>query len=293
MRDTCFADGDTMSSSLTSLRNALQEFVEAAATQSQSHIRPLHQHIVQRLVVEGGFPPDEISPRPPLRVETFTSNGQRRHRLHFDETAARPGEQTVLGGLKTKDVDVVVSKQHVGPCLAVSVKGTFNAFRNLTNRMEEAAGDCTNLHISYPALVYGFLHVMRTNRRGDVTSSNDVAVEDDGTIVQTIRRYHDAMARLTNRVDLRNDVSRYEAVAIALVHPRGENIAEVVGDFPLESSPLVFARFFEKLYGVYDQRFVYAAPALESRTRRLEWQPDSPALTAITTSDFMPRLAAD
>jgi hypothetical protein len=282
-----------MSSSLITLKNALREFVEAIATQSQSHIRPLHQHLVQRLVIEGGFPPDEISPRPPLRIETFTSSGVRRHRLHFDEAAARPGEQTVLGGLKTKDVDVVVSKQHVGPCLAVSVKGTFNAFRNLTNRMEEAAGDCTNLHISYPALVYGFLHVMRANRRGDVTSPNDVAIEDDGTVVQTIQRYHDAMARLTNRADLRNDVSRYEAVAIALVHPLGENIAEVVGDFPLVSSPLAFDRFFEKLYDVYDQRFVYTAPALESRTRRLEWQPDSPVLSTITATDFIPRLAAE
>ena len=58
----------------------------------------------------------------------------------------------MLGGLKTKDVDVVVSKPGIGPCVAVSIKGTLNAFRNLTNRMEEAVGDCTNLHISYPNL---------------------------------------------------------------------------------------------------------------------------------------------
>ena len=44
----------------------------------------------------------------------------------------------MLGGLKTKDVDVVVSKPGIGPCVAVSIKGTLNAFRNLTNRMEEA-----------------------------------------------------------------------------------------------------------------------------------------------------------
>lgn len=282
-----------MNSSVINLTTALREFVQAVATQSQSHIRPLHQHIVQRLVIEGGFPPDEVSPRPPLRVESITSRGHRRHRLHFDESAAKPGEQTLLGGLKTKDVDAVVSKQHVGPCLAVSVKGTFNAFRNLTNRMEEAAGDCTNLHISYPALVYGFLHVMRANRKGDVSSPNDVAVEDDGTIVQTIQRYHDAMARLTNRIDLRNDVSRYEAVAITLVHPRGDNIAEVVADFPLASSPLAFERFFEKLYHAYDQRFVYTAPALESRTRRMVWQADSPVFSQIAATDFTPRLAAD
>ena len=166
MRRESFGFGDTMGDTLVSLKSALKEFVEATATQNQLHIRPLHQHIVQRLVIEGGYLPEEISPRPPLRVEIVTSGGGKRKRLYFDESAARPGEQTVLGGLKTKDVDVVVSKQHVGPCLAVSVKGTFNAFRNLTNRMEEAAGDCTNLHISYPALVYGFLHVMRKSTRG-------------------------------------------------------------------------------------------------------------------------------
>ncbi len=58
--------------------------------------------------------------------------------LVHDPESAAGGELTVLGGLKTKDVDVVVSKPGIGPCVAVSIKGTLNAFRNLTNRMEEA-----------------------------------------------------------------------------------------------------------------------------------------------------------
>jgi hypothetical protein len=281
-----------MSNGLISLRDALRAFVEAEATQSQLHIRPLHRHIVERLVIEGGFRPDDMSPHPPLRIEVYGSGRGLRHRLVYDETAARTGDQTVLGGLKTKDVDVVISHRHVGPCLAVSVKGTFNAFRNLTNRMEEAAGDCTNLHIAYPALVYGFLHVMRANRAEDVTKPNDIAIQNDGTIVQAIQRYHDAMSRITNRADMRNDVSRYEAVAIALVHPRGDNVAEVVDDFPLASSPLAFGRFFEKLYASYDLRFVYSAPALEAETRRLEWDPESPVLAHAQATGFIPRLAS-
>src|SRR5437762_3146836 len=100
-------------------------------------------------------------------METMRVRGQKKHRLIFEESAARRGEQTILGGLKTKNVDVVICLTGIGPCLAVSVKGTMNAFRNLTNRMEEAAGDCTNLHISYPTLVYGFLHVMRATRAED------------------------------------------------------------------------------------------------------------------------------
>jgi hypothetical protein len=157
--------------------------------------------------------------------------------------------------------------------------------------MEEAAGDCTNIHIAYPALVYGFLHIMRANRGADVENANDVAILEDGKIVQAIQRYHDAMARITNRSDLRNDVSRYEAVAIALVHPRGENIAEVVNDFPLSSSPLAFERFFDKLYGTYDLRFVYSAPALEGQTRRLEWDPNSPIIDEAKETGFVPRVS--
>ena len=76
--------------------------------------------------------------------------------LHHDPGAARSGERTILGGLKTKRLDVTVTVPTIGPVLAVSLKGSHNAFRNLTNRMEEAAGDCTNLHMAYPALLYAF-----------------------------------------------------------------------------------------------------------------------------------------
>lgn len=145
---------------LVGLRDALCNFIDARETQSQSHIRLLHWHIVERLVIEGGFHPDSVVPRPPLRVETIRSETRQGHRLIHDPDAAVDGEMTILGGLKTKNVDVVTVQPGVGPCIAVSVKGTLNAFRNLTNRMEEAAGDCTNIHISYPNLVYGFFHVM-------------------------------------------------------------------------------------------------------------------------------------
>ena len=35
----------------------------------------------------------------------------------------------------------------IGSCVAVSLKGTLNAYRNLTNRLEEAAGDCTRTYL--------------------------------------------------------------------------------------------------------------------------------------------------
>ena len=151
----------------------------------------------------------------------------------------------MLGGLKTKDVDVVVSKAGIGPCVAVSIKGTLNAFRNLTNRMEEAVGDCTNLHISYPNLVYGFLHVIRANREGPLApeaahflkaddagnvAANDIALRGDGEVVESIVRYHDVLLGLTGRDGVRNDISRYEALALAMVDPERR---AVLADWPL------------------------------------------------------------
>jgi len=176
--------------------------------------------------------------------------------------------------LKTKQVDVVVSKAGIGPCLAVSVKGMLGAFRNLTNRMEEAAGDCMNLHITYPALVYGFLQVLRANYESDGVRGNDVAIRSSGAIAPDITRYHDAMVGLMDRQGVRNDVGRYESVALALVDTRKSTYGEVIDEFPLADSPLVITRFFSKLYKIYDMRFVYAAPALVNKTQRLVWAPE-------------------
>src|SRR5579864_7963870 len=73
----------------------------AGGVESARHIKPLHWYVACRLVLEGGFHPNDITPRPPFGVVTRGS----KHSLHFDPTAATGGERTVLGGLKTKNVD--------------------------------------------------------------------------------------------------------------------------------------------------------------------------------------------
>ena len=279
-----------MHDQLVGLRDALCNFIDARETQSQSHIRPLHWHIVERLVIEGGFHPDSVVPHPPLRVETIRSGTRQGHRLIHDPDAAVDGEMTILGGLKTKNVDVVTVQPGVGPCIAVSVKGTLNAFRNLTNRMEEAAGDCTNIHISYPNLVYGFFHVIKAGRERDVDRKNDMAIDADGGIVDSITRYHDAMARLTGRKDVRNDVSRYEAVSLSLISTEGSARGTVLPAFPANDSPIRFDRFFQTIFNSYDLRYVYAAPALRKTTERLFWAPDSPAFGVDGAAEFEPRV---
>lgn len=278
---------------LVGLRDALCNFIDARETQSQSHIRLLHWHIAERLVIEGGFHPDSVVPRPPLRVETMRSGTRPRHRLIHDPDAAVDGEMTILGGLKTKNVDIVTVQPGVGPCIAVSVKGTLNAFRNLTNRMEEAAGDCTNIHISYPNLVYGFFHVIKAGREPDVDRKNDMAIDADGGIVDSIMRYHDAMARLTGRKDVRNDVSRYEAVSLSLVSTEESVRGTILPTFPANDSPIRFDRFFRTIFASYDLRYVYAAPALRKTTERLLWAPDSPAFRVDGASEFEPRIGEE
>ena len=187
---------------LTTEAEALRQFAEfSGKTQSANHIKPLHWYVATRLVVEGGIDPDDITPRPPFRVERRSG---RTPKLHIDEGLSGGGERTVLGGLKTKNVDVVVVREGIGPVIAVSCKGVTGAFRNLTNRMEETIGECTNLHITYPALVLGYLVLLRANRAIDASleqaadavgdpsaelAANDFAFARGGELVAGIMRF--------------------------------------------------------------------------------------------------------
>jgi hypothetical protein len=255
-----------------------------------------------RLIIEGGFQPDDVTPRPPFRVDEKRSRkGRIRRILHYDAAAGGLGEQVILGGLKTKNVDVVVNKQLVGPVLAVSCKGVTKAFRNLTNRMEETIGECTNLHITYPAMVVGYFAVLRANRTiedaldapdldeedtvieaepaaevdapeslGSEKSiermkANDIAILGDGSVAEGIVRFHAALREMTARRGLRDETSRYEAMTMALFEPHGPNAGGVVETFPPMDSPLHLNDFFRTLYQRYEERFVYGAPLLAER----------------------------
>ena len=71
---------------------AFRHFAEfGGRTQTQAHIKPLHEYVTCRLVLEGGFHPTELTPRPPLQVET----AGKRHRPRV-----RPGSDH---GLRSND----------------------------------------------------------------------------------------------------------------------------------------------------------------------------------------------
>ena len=141
-------------------------------------------------------------------------------------------------------------------------------------------------------MVFGYLFVIRANRlvedaaaiAGDEDlppakqhKANDIAMAMGGEPVESIIRFHSALRELTGRRGIRNDVSRYEAVSLALVEMADTDLGALLPTYPAEGSPLRLEQFFELLYLRYDERFVYAAPDLKSVTRRLEWAPESPA----------------
>ena len=203
--------------------------------------------------------------------------------LEYSPAAARGAEKTILGGLKTKMVDVVVTKNGVGPVLAISCRGTTGAFRNLTNRMEETIGECTNLHITYPALVFGYMFALRANHISDQTrlnlKSNDIAVqmsEQGDILTESILRFHFALAGLSGRTSIRNDYGKYESVSLALVDMREAREGTILDSLMPQNSALLMHHFFRALYRHYDERFVIAAPSLTPVTKRVEWSRKSP-----------------
>lgn len=271
--------------------DAFRHFAEfSGPTQSQLHIRPLHEYVTSRLVLEGGFRPSELSPRPPLRTE---KTGNLRRVIFAPQERTRT-EATILGGLKTKKVDIVVSKDGIGPVLAISCKGMTGAVRNLTNRLEETIGECTNVHLSYPTLVFGYLFLMRANREGEDTLLTDAVLDSQGRPLEGIVRFHQALSGMTGRLSARNDASRYEAIAMTLVEVSPARAGEINEDYPPRGSAIHFDQFVDTIYRRYDERYVVSAPLLARRTRRLEWSGDSPAFDAepLQRLDYRPRVAA-
>jgi hypothetical protein len=150
--------------------------------------------------------------------------------------------------------------------------------------MEEAIGDCTNVHMMYPGLVYGFLSLTRANRstRPGI-AQNDVCVAGEGgtaAVVPSVVRYHSVLANLTGRKFVRNESSRYESVGLVLVDPGERHAGEVYSAFPPADSLLRFESFFDRLYECYDLRYPYMATGMVA-AQRVCWSQRSAAVGAL------------
>ena len=270
------------------LHDAIKACVEGT-TQSQAHIKPLHRHFAMRLVIEGGFMPREITPCPPFTHE----RRKKENLLLWNEAMGSKSERTVIGGVKTKQIDIVVTKPSLGPVLALSFKATQNAFRNLTNRMEEAVGDCTNIHLRYPSLVYGFYHAIVASRSAQiglhrfVRSNNDVSVGNDDLVVSQVLRYIRAIEALSDRSSQWADPSGYEAIAVHMVESDPLIVGKSFAWTEEAESRLNRERFLEKLLRIYDFRYPFMAESMPE-TRRVEWSPRSPLFEHIVEKTKAP-----
>lgn len=224
------------------LEHALQSLCGSLKTQSGQHIKPFHGHCSNRLVVEGGFLPEWLRPSPPL---VSKQGGGGKCTLTYSEAAENPSEQSVLGAMKYKNVDVTVVVPGIGPALGISAKSTGNAFRNLTNRMEEAPGDCVNIHMMYPGFVFGFLHLIKFAKVSEVSMPNDASFDAKGKPLDSVVRYHNALSALTGRTTITDPAMRYESVAL-LVYQCVDGKAVISPSYPPPDSPYTFFEVLPK-----------------------------------------------
>ncbi len=249
-----------------SLNEAMAPLCRVVGTQSGKHIKSIHQYCSARLVLEGGILPEWISPRPPL-ISNRISNAA--YGLRYSEAAESETERRVLGGIKYKSVDVTAAVEGLGPAIGISAKSTGNAFRNLTNRMEEALGECTNVHLMYPGFVFGFLHLIKFSKASEIGNPHDASFAEDGEPLALMKRYHEVLVALSGRHAITDSGMRYESVGLLVYRCRGQQ-AEIWPNYPPPDSPVHFSRFFKRLYDLYDLRFGYPDP--DGPNIRKEWQ---------------------
>jgi len=254
-------------SGIPTLESSLPTLCTTVGTQSGEHIKPLHGYCAARLVLEDGFSPEHISPGTPLKSIKINNST---HELDISSETPRKSEHRVLGGIKYKAVDVTTVIPGIGPALGISAKSTGNAFRNLTNRMEEALGECTNVHLMYPGFVFGFLHLIRFRKASEVKSANDASFSENNDPLPAIRRYHEVLAALAGRHAITDPGMRYEAVGLLVYRCSGDR-AEIWKDYPPKESPVHFSEFFQRLYDLYDLRYAYPDP--DSANIRKCWKP--------------------
>lgn len=246
----------TKSAEIATLTAGLDQLCRVKGTQSNEHIRPINAYCAARFVLEGGIPPEWISPRPPLASKKIANSV---HSIEYSAASETQSEREVLGGIRYKKLDVTAVVNGLGPAMGVSTKSTGNAFRNLTNRMEEAIGECTNIHLMYPGFVFGFLHLIKFSKVSESGSIQDASFGEDDQPLASLTRYHDVLAALSGRALITDAGSRYESVALIVYRCRNGK-SEIWPNYPLPESPVHFSKFFQRLYDLYDLRFAYPSP---------------------------------
>ena len=125
--------------------------------------------------------------------------------------------------------------------------------------MEEALGECTNIHLIYPGFVFGFLHLIKFSKQSEVGNIQDASFDENNLPLPAIRRYYEVLLALAGRNAITDPGMRYEAVGLLIYRctPSGPKIWTA---YPPKESPVHFSNFFRRLYNLYDIRFGYPDP---------------------------------
>jgi hypothetical protein len=148
-----------------------------------------------------GFNPDEVWPRSAQpRVMTselsaLVASGVLPRALAAELqqrlpqlTRVAPSEARVLGGVYTKQADVLIASWPRGLELLISTKSMLSSYaKNLRNRFEEAYGDAKNLRARFPMAALGFLFLVGT----DIPAGDLVFACDMLRKLQTEREVYD------------------------------------------------------------------------------------------------------
>ena len=142
----------------------------------------------------------------------------------------------------------------------------------------------------YPGLVYGFVHFLRgTDAMDPRLSPNDILLSENGEALPSIKDYARILEGLTGRMLVRNDYSRYESIALAILKANVvEGESPLFRGFPDSTSPLSLDAFFTTLYRAYDLRFAYAYtdPGVK-HLRRVMWDEGSTALVSLQDENLV------
>lgn len=273
---------------LTTLEEAVRQLCSGKKIQSGEHIKPLHNYCAARLVVEGGFPPEWVNPRPrwpaPEQATLFTS-------FVIQSEGPNVPSRAYLAGSSIRTL--------MSP-LSFPTSAQLWLFRRRTPEMLSGTsptgwkrlwGECTNIHLMYPGFVFGFLHLIKFAKLSEVEKT-DASFTEKGDPLPAFRRYHEVLISLSGRSTLTEPGIRYEAVALLAYRCR-EGKTEIVKGYPPESSPVHFSKFFQKLYDLYDLRYGYPDP--DGPNIRKEWRIQDPragkAFDATSPSPWNFRLA--
>jgi hypothetical protein len=135
--------------------------------------------------------------------------------------------------------------------------------------MEEALGDCANIHMMYPGFVFGFLHFIKYAGPDDAVPA-DQSFDKEGRPLDKIMRYHDVLVSLSGRITITDPAMRYESVGLVVYRCSGTQ-TEIWPNYPAPDSPVHYAKFFDHLYNIYDLRYAY--PDSSGKCYRKAWIP--------------------